>query len=168
MVFKELVKVSAVSAALVALTVLGPGLAFGDEPRPAGDGSCEVVDGDLAYPDPDLTFDHEDHRHWYHRFWTGDCTELGFFDFCHEGEPYWCGTIESVRDRVPAGLWADMRRRLLSLGRLVGFEWARDNDIRKIDTDALADWYRVLEETDPVETAVDRIEREARTKLTAK
>ena len=120
----------------------------------------------MTHPLKGLRFDHNDHRLWYQRFWTGSCKGLSFFQ-CFPGKPFWCETLGKALDRV--SLTPLERRslavRMVALGRLIGHEWARDNDIRKIDTSDIKTWYRDLEKPGNLASALDRIEAAARAKL---
>ncbi len=107
-----------------------------------------------------LSFDDAQHRLWYARFWTGRCTGLSFF-VCRSGKPYWHETMQ----RLVAGAAAERRQafaaRLFALGRKIGYEWARENDIRKISTENLRAWYAVLDASADGEAAIARVEAEA-------
>lgn len=113
-----------------------------------------------AVPYEGLAFADANHRRWYARFWTGNCGELSLF-VCFPGRPYWHETMrkmtaDAAPERRPA-----LSTRLLALGRRIGHEWAKENDVRKISTEDIRRWYRELEKADNAEDAIARIEAEA-------
>lgn len=97
--------------------------------------------------DPYAGAEYDDAKHdaWHKRFWTGRCDGLGFFDFCVSDEGGWPLLIERTLPRAPAGERAALRAEMWGLGRLIGHEWARANDVRHISTDDLQRWQGVLE-----------------------
>ena len=114
-----------------------------------------------------LVFDSEDHRAWYGRFWTGRCDGLSFWQSirCQSGEPAWNELVDRTLARVPAARRPYLRFYLWRLGRLIGFEWARDNDIRKIDTKTLQTWFDWLDHDVDILHALTRISRAAHNAL---
>ena len=50
---------------------------------------------------------------------------------------------------------------LFALGRRIGHEWARENDMRKISTEDIRRWYRELEKGGDIAATLARIEAEA-------
>ena len=106
-----------------------------------------------------LAFDDAKHRFWYARFWTGKCTGLSFFS-CFSGQPYWHETMRRLVASAPAERRGALAARLFALGRKIGHEWAKENDIRRISTDHIRAWYDKLEKSDG-ETAIASIEAEA-------
>ena len=101
-------------------------------------------------PYTDVSFDHAKHESWYRRFWTGSCDGLGFFDFCLENGQFWDAFSAETLDRVPPDARPLLQAQLWSAGRYIGHEWARDNDIRRIDTRQLSAWYEFVgDATDP-------------------
>ena len=138
----------------LALLFAAPSLAMADCPRNSD-------------PAAKLTFDDSDHRHWYARFWNGKCEGLSFFQtfVCFSGKPFWYDTLDSSLGRVEAPRRDAICTRLWELGRVIGHEWARSNDVRRIDTDTLQVWYRVFEGTPDVSAAIDKVGREAAQKL---
>ena len=107
-----------------------------------------------------LSFDDAKHRLWYARFWTGKCTGLAFYE-CRSGEPNWNETTRRLATTAPAERRAALSARLLKLGRSVGHEWAKENDVRRISTDHIRTWYIVLDEAKDAEAAIAQIESEA-------
>jgi hypothetical protein len=87
-------------------------------------------------------FDHNEHRLWYNRFWTGDCSTLGFW--CQPGSPNWIEAMADLVEQAPAGRKPELVTKLCQVGHLVGLDWARDNNIRKIDTNELRKFYEML------------------------
>ena len=91
-------------------------------------------------PFAELQFDGPLHRGWYDRFWTGTCaglsgearTECVFVKIFRSD--YWFDTVENVVSRVPTEKRPYLRFQLWRVGRLIGHEWARANDVRHIDT----------------------------------
>lgn len=114
-----------------------------------------------------LVFETSDHRAWYGRFWTGKCEGLSFFQsiLCQPGDPDWNELVARTLARVPAPRRAYLRFYLWRLGRLIGFEWAKDNDVRKIDTDTLQTWFGWLDKDRDVMRALDRVSRAAHAAL---
>ena len=107
-----------------------------------------------------LTFDDANHRLWYARFWTGHCTGLSLF-VCFPGKPYWNETMKTLVAAAPAERRREFAARLLQLGRKVGHEWAKENDIRKISTEHIRAWYAKLDKATDNEAAIADIEAEA-------
>lgn len=107
-----------------------------------------------------LAFDDAKHRLWYARFWTGRCTGLSLF-VCFSGQPYWNETMKTLVAGAAPERREAFRARLFQLGRKIGHEWAKENDIRKISTDDIRSWYALLDKTEDHEAAIARIEAEA-------
>jgi hypothetical protein len=122
---------------------------------------------DAAVPYDGLTFDDAKHRLWYARFWTGECTGLSLF-VCLPGRPYWHETTRRLVAAASPERRPALAARLFQLGRKIGFEWAKENDIRKISTDDIRAWYRVLEKATDGEAAIAHIEAEATRLLAGK
>jgi hypothetical protein len=111
-----------------------------------------------------IAFDDAKHRGWYIRFWTGSCRELRVI--CLSGAPYWGEIMQRLLANVPAERREMLRTRLILLGQRIGYEWAKENDIRRIDNDHIKTWSSDLKENaaNP-EPAVSRIEQQARALL---
>ncbi len=105
----------------------------------------------------ELVFEHDKHRSWYRRFWTGRCDGLSIFDRCLPGSPFWEGVVGDTLQRTSEGDRPRLRYRLWTLGRVVGHEWARDNDVRRIDTDDVRRWGEKLGAASDAETAIEEI-----------
>jgi len=114
----------------------------------------------VPVPYDELAFVDAKHRLWYARFWTGHCTGLSFF-VCRSGAPYWHETTRRLVAAAPAERRPAFAARLLALGRKIGHEWAKENDIRRISTDHIRVWYALLEKAADGEGAVARVETEA-------
>lgn len=112
-----------------------------------------------------LAFDNAKHRGWYVRFWTGSCDELRYV-ICMAGTPNWNNIMQRLLANVPAAKRERLHVRLILLGRRVGYEWARENDVRRINNEHIKSWSADLKTNaaDP-EAAVTRIEGQARTLL---
>jgi hypothetical protein len=121
--------------------------------------SCVDSTGCPTEIDPfaDMEFDDNLHRAWYRRFWTGDCRDVKDESFwegvkCKGGkrgstnprEQYWYDTVDRCLQKLAPAERGPVRFRLWELGRLVGHEWARTNDIRKIDSKDIKDWGKTL------------------------
>jgi len=113
-----------------------------------------------SVPYEGLSFDDAKHRLWYARFWTGKCTGLSLFT-CFSGKPYWNETMRSLVAAAPAEHRAALAARLHQLGRKIGHEWAKENDVRKISTDHIRAWYAELEKAADSDAVIARIEAEA-------
>jgi hypothetical protein len=109
-----------------------------------------------------IAFDDAKHRGWYVRFWTGSCAELRQV-MCMSGSPHWSGIMQQLLALAPAERRHQLHARLFRLGRSVGYEWARENNVRRINNGHIQSWSADLKQSthDP-EAAVGRIERQAR------
>ena len=113
----------------------------------------------LADDDCDVgqsAFDDSLHRLWYDRFWTGACDGL-WFEGCWPGKS-WVDLVETIRQRHGSELVSALSRRLCALGRSVGLEWARANDVRRISTDDLEVWYGDLATTENLDATLSLYE----------
>lgn len=108
-----------------------------------------------------LAFDNAKHRGWYVRFWTGSCAELRKV-ICLSGAPHWNEIMQRVLAAVPAERRERLAVRLILLGRSVGYEWAKENDIRRIDNAHIKSWTTDLKNSADPESAVGRIEAQSR------
>ena len=147
----------------------------GDEARDSYDASNARLFGSAGIdaagfpsrfdPNAGLVFDHQKHRAWYRRFWTGSCEGLGLFDFCVEDEGGWPVIVEDTVARLPAHDRRRARAEMWGIGRLIGFEWAKDNNIRAIHTPDIQRWSTLLGETRDAWGALRQICFEARNAL---
>jgi hypothetical protein len=58
--------------------------------------------------------------------------------------PGWLGMMEQVEARLPPEQWPTIEPRLDLLGRHIGGEWAKHNDVRKLHTRTAAVWRDAL------------------------
>ncbi len=70
-------------------------------------------------------------RKWYHRFQEG----IPFFDG-------WKKITRAVVGKFPEHEREKMLAAMQSLGIKIGYEWCRDNRVRKVDTEMLMAWGR--------------------------
>ena len=75
-------------------------------------------------------------KRWFKTFYEGNLLADGW----HEITAY-------LLSRTPEQERAAQREALDNLSRKIVLEWARPNDVRKVDTDMLRDWGGVLKET---------------------
>ena len=111
---------------------------------------------DFVYPactpvlasQPHRAFDDAGHAAWYRRFWNGSCA--GVSGFCVSGDLAWNTEMPRLLARATADQRADITERACRLGEAIGFEWARDNKVRRISTAALKPLERMLDQPGPV------------------
>ena len=121
--------------------VLGCGEALPGASELGATGCPEALD-----PYADLTFEDSLHQGWYQRFWYGDCDGLSGSAWSECGlvkifnPEYWFDTVDQVVQRTAPSERPALRVALWRLGRVIGHEWARANDIRRIDTDDIEEW----------------------------
>jgi hypothetical protein len=111
-----------------------------------------------------LAFTDAAQQHWYRRFWTGVCAGLPLLS-CFSGRPFWGDTMAKILVKVPADHRSIVQHELCSLGRRVGFEWAKENDIRTIDTKMVIAWTKRLEAAADPEPAIEAVRLEAEGRL---
>jgi hypothetical protein len=117
---------------------------------------CQRDCQDRRDPAASLDFDNEEHRLWYElRFWQGACDDR--LSWCFSGDD-WYDLMSEVLERLSAAAQVEFCPRLWSLGQLIGHEWARDNAVRRIDTDDLEDWQEAILESDELPATLTRIE----------
>ncbi len=106
-----------------------------------------------------LSFDTSAHRAWYNVFWTGKCGELPFLErlTCLKGRPAWTEVTRMVMAKAQPDARTAMHDRMIRLGRMIGHEWARHNEDRRIDNDDLTLWSKWLKKSADVNGAVDRM-----------
>ncbi len=111
-----------------------------------------------------IAFDDAKHRGWYVRFWTGSCKDLKVV--CMSGAPYWGEIVQRLLAGVPAERKEQLRTRLILLGQSIGYEWAKENAVRRINNEHIKSWSADLKQNrhDP-EVAVARIEQQSRALL---
>ena len=115
----------------------------------------------------ELTFETSAHRAWYKVFWTGKCSELPWLEqfVCVEGRPTWTEVTRMVVDKATPDTRTVIHDKMIGLGRMIGHEWARDNDERRIDSDDLTLWYEWLKKSADVTGSVNRLSEAAQRKL---
>ncbi len=75
-------------------------------------------------------------KEWFAKFQEGSLFVQG-----------WKGITADILAKTPENLQEEQRLALKALGTKIGFEWSKDNDIRKIDTDMLKQWGKQLKQT---------------------
>lgn len=75
----------------------------------------------------------DDYYTWVKRFYTG-----------MNMVPGWLDMSEEVLSRVPADQQTEVRRQLEALGRDIGSEWAKNNEVRRIDNRMVSVWRDAL------------------------
>ena len=141
--------------AVVVLATLSAGTTVVAQPYVRQDCRTPTV---MAHP----AFDDETHALWYRRFWTGDCSSLSF---CARGTPNWNTAVTEMLQKTPVAQRAAVQGKACRVGRLIGFEWARDNGIRKIDTSELMQFIGELERSNSVSATLDDVEQQAQRDL---
>ncbi|MEM0943185.1 MAG: hypothetical protein AAGI70_04480, partial [Pseudomonadota bacterium] len=104
------------------------------------------------------------HAQWYERFWTGDCGDLPWW-WCLVDAPDWPETVAELSARHGAALDPGLAARLCLTGERLGYEWARANDIRRIDSDDLKAWRKALLATDDIAAEIASLEARATARL---
>lgn len=145
------------TAIVATLVVSVMSLIPGAVPARAGICDCVATCDGRADPADGLTYDDHDHRLWYEvRFWTGECPDDFFW--CFSGES-WYHVMDNVLSYAPASDRPALCGRLFTLGIRLGHEWARDNDLRRIETDDLEDWQDQLIDAPDPHAAVTAVEK---------
>ena len=144
----------------------GPAVAD-DRVARAATASIAPAVAERSHREDGLSFETSAHRAWYNVFWTGKCGELPFFDrlVCLKGRPTWTEVSRMVLAKAQPDARTAMHDRMIRLGRMIGHEWARHNDDRRIDSDDLMRWSEWLKKSADVNGALDRTTTAARTKL---
>ena len=70
-----------------------------------------------------------DEKGWFKKFYEGTLFVKGWKHHMHE-----------MLRQAPPGEKEKIRELLESLGKKIGYEWAKDNEIRKINTAMLQQW----------------------------
>jgi hypothetical protein len=109
--------------ALVVMSNAGDAVAQGDV-----FGACRTDVPTLAA----TKFDSAQHQAWYRRFWNGDCGGL-WMSGCAPGAK-WTDVVARLADQATPAERASVISQACSLGRLVGYEWARANSVRRISS----------------------------------
>lgn len=108
----------------------------------------------------DHEYDHDAHRLWYRRYWTGNCEDVP--GFCLPGDPSWFNVVDELEQTVPEAERGVLRNRLWAFGRTVGHEWASDPDLndKQIVTRDLRRWGNQLENAEDLLATITEIEEE--------
>jgi hypothetical protein len=122
-----------------------------------------------------LAFDHDEHRLWYRRFWTGRCDGLSklpppFGHGCSESSPGWNEIVKQIVGQGPPERAPELAAKICRLGELIGYEWAKDNDKRCIHTTgatSLSSLMPILQERGEVFGRLDRVEAKAKSMCAA-
>jgi hypothetical protein len=115
-----------------------------------------------------LTYAHDKHRLWYQRFWNGKCQGLStsfLGDACSENEPGWNVAVSDIMRQGTPQKAADLLSRACKLGELIGYEWAKDNNVRCIHTmgaNSLSSLYAVLKQQGDIFDRLARMETKAK------
>jgi len=68
-------------------------------------------------------------QEWFRKFYDGTFLVKG-----------WKARMDELLDAVPESDKASMRTLLADLGEKIGWEWAKDNRVRRVDTPMLQQW----------------------------
>ena len=110
-----------------------------------------------------VSFDDNQHKSWYRRFWTGSCA--GVSGWCMSGSPNWNETLGKVSAAAAPQDRASALQKACVVGRLVGREWARDNGVRRIDTGDVQGYGEDLRKAGYSVNSLTAVEQDARAKL---
>ena len=113
-------------------------------------------------PFSELTFDDTLHESWYRRFWTGSCEGVNAFCFGGEG---WFDRVALVTASLPEAELGIVRVRMWALGRVVGHDWARDNNMNEFFNGDLQRWNDLMNNTENILDTLREIEQEVCTRL---
>jgi predicted secreted protein len=82
-----------------------------------------------------LTYDQGDHKKWYRHYWEGKCKGFWLWQ-CTTSEKGWNERMDAL---LNAAVTAQEKQQVLQAackqGELVGYEWAKDNHKRCIQTE---------------------------------
>jgi len=109
-------------------------------------------------------FESQRQARWHRRFWTGQCDGLPMFK-CVPGKPNWNNVAEQFRQRAEPARREAVMTQGCALGHLIGWEWARPEDVRRIDTADLRRFLRTLDAAPDVEAGLRAVERQVRAEL---
>jgi hypothetical protein len=101
---------------------------------------------------------------WYRRFWTGDCDGLRG---CLPGSPNWNDVVAKLTARTGPSERAQVLTQVCRLGALIGQEWTRPRDVRRIDTGDLQRFKSTLDAAGDVPAGLTQVEAKARAKIAA-
>lgn len=92
----------------------------------------------------------KDQQEWYKKFYEGTFLVKG-----------WKSRMKDVLKGLSPEDRGEMGELLETLGKKIGMEWARDNDVRKIDTAQLQRWGKELQNASQKgsEALADRVQQ---------
>lgn len=99
---------------------------------------------------------------WYRRFWTGDCGGLGG---CMGGSPNWNQIVGQLVARSAPGDRPAVLAKACRLGPLIGLEWTRPRNVRRIGSGDLRGFKSALEASPNVVDGLNKVEAQARGKI---
>lgn len=99
---------------------------------------------------------------WYRRFWTGECEGLRG---CIAGAPNWNDIVGQLVARSDPSERATVLTRACRLGPLIGAEWTRPREVRRIDTSDLREFKKILESAGNVLQGIQRVETQTLAKI---
>jgi hypothetical protein len=109
-----------------------------------------------------INFDTPEHQRWYKRFWTGDCETLSF---CISGSPNWNDVVSKLLARGGPAERAALLPKACRLGRVIGLEWSRERNVRRIDTGDLREFNKILDKSGDALRGVDEVDALVQQKL---
>jgi hypothetical protein len=99
---------------------------------------------------------------WYNRFWTGEC---GGLSGCISGSPNWNEVVSELVARSEPSNRPAVLAKACRLGPLIGLEWTKPRNVRRIDSGDLRAFNSTLKSsTNPLD-ALTRVEAQARRKI---
>jgi len=99
---------------------------------------------------------------WYRRFWTGECEGL---QGCIPGSPNWNEIVGELVARSAPSDRPTVLARACHLGSLIGAEWTRPRDVRRIDSGDLRGFKTALQSAGNVLAGIQRVEVAALAKI---
>lgn len=79
--------------------------------------------------------DAKNKEEWFRKFYEGTFLVKG-----------WKARMQEILHKIPADKQEHVRELLDNLGRQIGTEWAKDNNVRRIDSSMLKQWGKDLRE----------------------
>ena len=95
-------------------------------------------------------------------FWTGACDHLSF---CVPGSPNWNDIIGKLLVKGGPAERVALLPKACRLGQMIGLEWSRERNVRRITTADLKVFSSMLEASKDTLKGVDTVEQTARGKL---
>lgn len=98
------------------------------------------------------------HKGWYFMWWTGDCSQVPYPDWwtCTSESYAWNRYVDLMISEAKLEQKEGVASQTCKIGRLMGLEWAKDNNIRCIHTHDLGKLEKIL--TDNNRPAADRLQ----------